>query len=84
MAFHHLDTVQRNLFDFFFILLEDNIPLQNGSRVIDMDNRLLRPLYSLKSPLQKFFSALYKHLYRNVLRNHLPLNQIAKVVILNL
>ena len=49
-----------------------------------MNDGLLQSGETVEGPLQLLRTALYEHLHRDIIRNHLPLDQLTQEVILDL
>ena len=80
MPFHHLRSFHRNLCDLLPLHMEDHIPLQCGSRIVNMHNRLFTSLDRLKCPLHQFLPALGQYLYDHIVRNHLTVDQLPQKI----
>ena len=70
-----LRAVHGELFDLFLILFKDLLALGNGSRIIQMDDRLRRALYGFKSLADDMLPGLGQHLDGHIVRDHISLDQ---------
>src|SRR5208282_3533238 len=76
--------VDRDLGHALAVSLEDDLPLQRRSRVVEVDDDLLRALHGLERALDQLRAALGQHLDRNVVRNGAVLDNRADEVELGL
>ena len=81
---YELGTGQGDVNDFFLTLMEHHISLKDGSGVIDVDDSLFETSEALEGTLELLGTALHQHLYRHIIRDHLPLDQLTQEVILDL
>ena len=70
-----LRAIHGELFDLFLILFKDLLALGNGSRIIQMDDRLRRALYGFKSLADDMLPGLGQHLDGHIVRDHISLDQ---------
>ena len=79
-----LRAVYREFLDLFFVLFKDLFPLRNGSGIIEMDHRLRRSLDRFKSLADDVLPGLGENLDRDIVRDHVPLDESAKEGVLRL
>ena len=77
-------AVHRKLLDLFFVFLKDLFPLRHGSGIIEMDHRLRRSFDRFKGLADDVLPGLGEDLDRDIVRDHVSLDESAKEDILRL
>ena len=84
VTFHHLYALHGDIDDLLTAHVEYHIPLQGGSGIINVHDRLLTALDGFKGALHKLLSALGQNLHDHVVGNQLPIHELAQKIIFDL
>ena len=82
--FHQLRAFHGDLLDLFLALAEHLLPLGDAHGIVEMDNGAGRALAGFKGLADDMLPALGQHLHRDVLRDHVVLDQGTQEFILRL
>ena len=67
--FDELSSLHGDFGDAFHILAKNNLALQGGGGVIEMDDDVFSTAHSLKGLADELFASLYQNLHRYIVRN---------------